>query len=302
MFKFLKKKNQTEDETSYDPSAVNAAELTDVEDTDAEETAVYPELSFHPDWQLAEEETYVYRFWNNDLPPLKPNQISIQGVDIKKENDTFIVDAFVRNALPKSIQLKETGILLLDKQGNRVARKTFELGALGELPGHSSRPWTFTFDKQAMTTPDDSVPVSGWQLAFELKKASQKHALELEQSWQQSLATEDVEKLKTYVEQMKPPRSGEVNFLGLQAKQADNGNLHVTMLIRNGSEKGVTLQKLPLKVEDATGSVIAEGGFKLDDLEVKANTSKPWTFIFPESMIKSDAIDLSKWKAYPVQN
>ncbi len=44
------------------------------------------------------------------------------------------------------------------------------------------------------------------------------------------------------------------------------------------------LEQIPLIVEDASDEVIAKGGFKLDNLEVKANTSKPWTFIFPKEL------------------
>jgi SLAP domain-containing protein len=92
-----------------------------------------------------------------------------------------------------------------------------------------------------------------------------------------------------------------VNFMGLQAKKSEDGNLHVTMLIRNGSDKNIQLQQLPLEVVDATGDVIAKGGFALNDFEVKANTSKPWTFIFPSSLVLKEEIDLSVWKAYPPQ-
>ena len=68
-----------------------------------------------------------------------------------------------------------------------------------------------------------------------------------------------------------------------------NGPLHTTLLIRNGSEKNMKLEQLPLIVEDASGEVIAKGGFQFDNLEVKANTSKPWTFIFPkELLLKED--------------
>ena len=74
--------------------------------------------------------------------------------------------------------------------------------------------------------------------------------------------------------------------------------LHTTLLIRNGSEKNIKFEQLPLIVEDASGEVIAKGTFQFEKLEVKANTSKPWTFIFPKELILNEDIDLSKWKVY----
>ena len=63
--------------------------------------------------------------------------------------------------------------------------------------------------------------------------------------------------------------------------------------------KNIQIQQLPLTVEDATGEIIAQGGFKLEDFEVKANTSKPWTFIFPKSLVTKEQPDLSTWKVQP---
>ncbi|MFC7062451.1 accessory Sec system S-layer assembly protein [Halobacillus seohaensis] len=299
MFNFKKKKkSQTTNE--YDKSAIDASELID-DKTPSEDKAVYPSLSLHPDWKLAEEDKYVYNFLNNDLPPLKSNQISLHGTDLEKDKERIIVKAFVRSSLSKSIKLKDTPILLLDKQGTKVARKEFNLDKVGSIPPLSSRPWVFIFEKEDMLGSNEAIPANDWKLAFELKKTQKKHALDLAESWEKSLASKDLYKLEEYVENINPPKPGEVNFLGLKAQQVENGNLHVTLLIRNGSDKNVTLENLPLRVEDATEQVVAQGSFKLDNFQIKSNTSKPWSFIFPESMINSNEIDLSTWKAYPIQ-
>ncbi|WP_455432180.1 SLAP domain-containing protein [Tigheibacillus jepli] len=89
--------------------------------------------------------------------------------------------------------------------------------------------------------------------------------------------------------------------MGIAAKVNDNQDLVVTMLIRNGADKNITLQQIPLGVKDATGEEIARGTFKLEDFTIKANTSKPWSFIFPQSMVKKEQLDLSRWQAYPIQ-
>ena len=87
--------------------------------------------------------------------------------------------------------------------------------------------------------------------------------------------------------------------MGIQAQIDENGSLHTTLLIRNGSEKNVKFEQLPLIVEDASGDSVAKGAFQFEELEVKANTSKPWTFIFPKELVLKEDMDLSKWKVYP---
>ncbi|MET3683012.1 accessory Sec system S-layer assembly protein [Alkalibacillus flavidus] len=273
--------------------------LTDVDDQQTEHE-VHPELSLHPQWTVEEEDRYVYQFQNNDLEPLKPNQLSLAGFELNvTDKKTVEVGAFVRHSLAKGITLEQASIILLDQDGNKLAKKQFDLSNLGKLPAKSSRPWLFEFGQNDLYVGLDDLPSENFQLAFELKK---KHQLDLAESWEQSLATRDKDKLKEITQSLEPPKPGEVNFMGLEAKHKDDGTLQVTMLIRNGSDKSLNLEQVPLVVEDATGDVIAKGGFKLDNFQVQANTSKPWNFIFPSDLITKDEPDLSKWKAYPPQN
>ncbi|MFD1736952.1 accessory Sec system S-layer assembly protein [Bacillus salitolerans] len=295
MLSFFKKKDK-KIERSGEDSTVSSNELLENGADASSSKEVDTKLSYHPSWNLKEEEKYVYQFLHNQLPKLVENQISISGIEIKVVDNKLMVSAFVRNTLSRPVKFQEMPLLLLGANGELIGRKIFDLSVLGELPPTSSRPWHFFFEKNEVTTLD--IPASGWKLAFELKK---KHSLDLAESWENSLSDTDKEKLQQLINTVEPPKPGEVNFMGLQAKQSEDGNLHVTMLIRNGSTKNINLQQIPLVIEDASGDIVAKGGFQLTDFEVKANTSKPWTFIFPKELIVKEDIDLSKWKAYPPQ-
>ncbi|MCA0971550.1 accessory Sec system S-layer assembly protein [Halobacillus litoralis] len=302
MFNLFKRKRTEEKNTNpSNDSTVSASELFEGEESTGSDELVETELSLHPDWKIAEEETYVYQFMNNDNPPLKPGQISLAGYEMKKLDPELAIGAFVRNSLDKKISFQQTSLLLVSENGQKLARKEFDLSKLGELPAQSSRPHAFIFNKNDLLVPLEELPTEGWRLAFELRKTPRKHSLDLAESWQKSMAEDDISKLEQFVDNLNAPKSGEVNFMGVKILESDEGNLHLTMLIRNGSEKNLNLQQLPLQVEDANGDIIAKGGFKLNDFEVKANTSKPWTFIFPKDMVLKEDYDLSQWKAYPIQ-
>ncbi|MCM3734154.1 accessory Sec system S-layer assembly protein [Fictibacillus nanhaiensis] len=298
MLSLFKKKNLNK---TGEDTTVSSEELLNEAVDQGSEDEVETKLFYSPAYEPAQELKYVYQFLNLELSPLKPNQISLSGVDLKQDEaeGAVIVTAFVRNSLSKAIQLQEMPLLLLGADGEKLARKVFDLSVVGEIPAKSSVPWRFSFGSGDLLV-NGELPKTGWKLAFELK-TQKKHALDLEESWANSLPEEDKARLHQLVDGMAAPKPGEVNFMGLQAKKSDDGNLHVTMLIRNGSDKNIQLQQLPLEVVDASGEVIAKGGFALNDFEVKANTSKPWTFIFPRSLVKKEEIDLSVWKAYPPQ-
>lgn len=269
----------------------------DVKDLKKSKPSIKTELSIHPDWHLKPEQTYVFKFHNNSCPALYPNQLSLYGIDLEKEEESenVKVTAFIRSTIEKGITLGQTTLLLLGQDGVVIGKKTFDLSEAGEIPPRSSRPWQFEFEPKDLSTQE--LPFSNWKLAFELKKP---HQLDLAESWKQSLADADKEKLEQLVSTLKAPKPGEINFMGLQAQIAEDGQLHVTLLIRNGSEKTVNVENLPLQIQDARGDVVAKGGFTLKELEIKANTSKPWTFIFPKELLLKEEIDLSQWKAEPI--
>lgn len=281
-------------------STFSSEELVNVTDDKefAAEEQIETDLSLHPFWNIPAEQSYVYRFLNNELDPLKPNQISLAGIELRlDENNDLVAIAFVRNSLNKSVKFEKVTLLALDHEQQVIARHEFDLAEIGDLPARSSRPWQFTFPQTAIVKKEFST--TGWSLAFEIKP---KHALDLEESWSSSLSNEDQTKLRDLVNNLTPPKQGEVNFMGLQASQQDNGDLHVTVLIRNGSPNSITIQQLPLQVWDASNEIIAQGGFQLDDLQVMANTTKPWTFIFPASLLRKNDFDLSTWKVSTVQS
>lgn len=285
---FRRKKTDDIKKQGKDQSYSSEELLNETEET--EETEIETELSLPPSWNIPAEQQYVFRYLNNELKPLKPNQISLSGIEISDGQTGVEVTAFVRNSLHKAIQLQKTTLLLLDKDNQIIARHIFDLSEIGEIPGKSSRPWVFVFPFESLKLAEFSK--ENWTLAFELRK---KHSLDLEESWQKGLSEDAKKQLENLVNSTEPPKEGEINIMGLQAKFDEAGSLHTTILIRNGSNKNIQIQQFPLQIIDASGEIVAQGGFTLNDFEVKADTTKPWTFIFPKENIIKEQLDLSKW-------
>lgn len=270
-------------------------------EAESDETGlVKTSLIFHPDWDLSNQEKYVYMYKHQELPLLKENQISIKGLKLLQFQDGFVVVAFLRNTLSRAIRFESVDLLLLDEDGTAIAKKQFELDGIGELPALSCMPWRFLFNNEDKLT--ETLPKEGWSIAFELKHStSVPHRLDLEESWERELPPAQKEQLEKLVASLPALSPNEVNIMGLEVKMRDNGTMVTTVLIRNGSLKELQLEQLPLVIEDATGEVVCQGSFTLQDFKVKPNTTKPWSFIFPKDLIKKENPDLSKWKVYPLQ-
>jgi accessory Sec system S-layer assembly protein len=295
MLSFFKRKSKKIEKLGSD-SVVSSTELLGEAGADeaAGDELVDTTLSFHPDMEVSDEDRYYFQFLHNQLPGLKPNQLALAGVELKKEGDLWVVVAFVRNSLERGIQLTSTVLSLIGPDGERIGARAFDLGELGGLPPKTSRPWQFVFPPADLTVTE--MPKEGWVLAFEL---TPKHRLDLAESWEEKLSPEDKERLVAHVDSIEPPRPGEVNLAGINGAIAEDGNLVVTLFVRNGNSFDIHIEQLPLFIEDASDEVVAQGAFQLQDFIVKANTSKPWTFIFPKDMLLKETIDMSKWRAYP---
>lgn len=258
---------------------------------------VVTKLSYHPDWNVPQEQQYVFNFLANDLAPLKPNQLSLSAINIEPNpvNGSWNVKAFFRSSLSEAIELGDIELLILDKDDNRIASHYFNFKELGVIPAESARPWIFNFPTAAITA--EEMPEEGWKISFNLLSL-RGHQLDLDETWQKQLPKEEQEKLAEIVKTLPKLGKTEVNFTGLQAKLNNDKSLHASIFIRNGHDKAINLEQLPLEIVDARGVVVANGSFKLDPiLTVQPNTTKPWTFIFPADLVNVKGIDLSRWTA-----
>lgn len=292
LFDFFKKT----DKVGTD-SAIDSSNLIEGIEESSNEKLVKTKLSLHPKWNVPQEQKYVFSFLSNQLKPLRPNQLSLAAIDIDedKKTGTWYVRAFFRSSIPNNIELGEIGLLLLDKDNKRLAGKIFDFKELGTLPPESARPWVFAFEKETIEA--DELPGEGWKIAFNLNTLKE-HSLDLDESWKKQLPIEQQELLAKVVSQLPELGNNEVNFTGLQANLKDDNSLSVSIFIRNGNDRAINVEMLPLEIIDANGKRVAKGSFTLNPpLTIKARTTKPWTFIFPPELVDAEGADFSRWKA-----
>ena len=296
LFSIFKKTDKVGKESAISSSEVGQSEAQ------SSKNDVITKLSYHPEWNVPNEQQYIFKFLANELQPLKPNQLSLSAINIEEDmmSGNWNVKAFFRSSLNQALELCQIELIILNAQGERIAAQVFDFKALGTIPAESARPWVFTFNKESIDTTE--IPGEGWQLAFNLISL-RGHQLDLDESWKKSLPKEQQEALANIVKDLPKLGKTEVNFTGLQMKLQENGNLAASIFIRNGNDKAINLEQLPLEITDANGQQIAKGSFKMEPvLTVQPNSTKPWTFIFPAELVNAENADLSRWTARVPQN
>ena len=286
LFDFFKKT----DKSVAKENAIDSSQLVQGMEASSSTTEVETKLSFHPDWDVPQEQQYIFNFLANDLAPLKPNQLSLSAINIDVDEATgaWNVKAFFRSSLSQAIQLENIDLFIMDKDNNKIASKTFNFAELGTIPAESARPWVFVFDQSVLN--GAALPEEGWQLAFNLVSL-RGHQLDLDASWKKQLPEAQQKQLAEIVKTLPALGKTEVNFTGFQALMRDDQSVAVSVFIRNGNDMPINLEQIPLEVMTIDQEIIAKGSFKMDPvLTVDANSTKPWTFIFPaELVVKKDA-------------
>lgn len=122
LFSFFKKSDKLGQENTIDSK--DLLENIKVENTD-DDRDVETKLSFHPDWDVPQEQKYIFNFLANELEPLKPNQLSLSSISIDPDPRTgkWLVRAFFRSSLAEEIELGEIELFIMDKNDELVATK-----------------------------------------------------------------------------------------------------------------------------------------------------------------------------------
>lgn len=154
---FNKKKKEDIFEMAMDEEAIATA---------AE--GVKTNLVFHPSQNYSTAQTYVIKFHHEQLPSLKPNQISISGIKLIRIKDITVIEAFIRNTLKQPMHYSKFNLIILDEAGKPLAKKSFDMTELGTIAPRSSIPWKFEFNKESLLV--EEIPNEGWSIVFELKQ------------------------------------------------------------------------------------------------------------------------------------
>ncbi|MCM3739490.1 SLAP domain-containing protein [Oceanobacillus luteolus] len=113
--------------------------------------------------------------------------------------------------------------------------------------------------------------------------------LVFQSAWDKQIAPNDREKIIKLFNSSKDDLHTEITFLPI--KQAFNHEhaLLVTVLIHNFTDIDFPIENLQLSYYE-TNHPVAEHSFSFPGLTVTANTSMPWTFIFPHSSWLSEPL------------
>lgn len=139
------------------------------------------------------------------------------------------------------------------------------------------------------------IPAGDWR-AF--RQGTRHFSLVFQETWERAISQQD-RRLFANVNAQNEPVTGNVRFVPVRTGFNHEGKCFATVLIQNGTNELLNFseQELRYKLKD---EVIFTQMFQIPELQVQAQTSTPWTFLFKDEtgireQVEKGFIELLQW-------
>ena len=230
----------------------------------------------------------------DELIPIKEGQVNVAGIYVYDLGDKYEVKAYLRNGMKNEINFEKIPFKIINSKGDILATQVFDLESMGNIPSYCARPWILYFDKKNVFV--DKIPLDDWKLVFDNSlKALRNLTLDIE-NLPEEIDDESKKVYTDFLQELPALKEGEVSFSKFSIGIDNKGYLLVTIVVRNGCNKGINIEKLPMTIKDQDGNFVASEVFNLEDLKVSPMKAKVCNFAFPLQIKEKAVIPLDSWQ------
>lgn len=228
-----------------------------------------------------------------ELEPIKENQINVSGVYAYDLGDKVEVKIYIRNGLSKNVSLEYVPFVITNSKGETLAYQIFNLESLGELPPHSARPVKLYFEKKNVRV--ENIPMDDWKVGFDTRIDVKRRVRVEYENLPRDIEVEEKIVFDKFLKELPELNEGEFSVSTFSVGVQRNGNILVTLVMRNGTNKPIKLDKIPMTVKDANGTVVKSNLFELTDFEVSPLRARVCNFAFPTGLTLEQDVALENW-------
>ncbi len=230
----------------------------------------------------------------SELPPIKEGQLNVSGVYAYDLGEKLEVKVYIRNGFSEEIVLDNVPLVIYNSKNEMLAYQMFSLKKLGSIPPNGARPLKVYFEKKNVYV--EKIPMDDWNIGFDTDiKAARKVNVNYEKL-PKSIELEDKLVFDNFLRGLPDLKEGEFAISTFSVGIEKDGNIIVTLVMRNGNTKPIGLKEIPITVVDPNGNVVKSNLFKLEDFEVGGLSARIFNFAFPTNLKLEEAASLDDWK------
>lgn len=229
----------------------------------------------------------------DELKPMHKNDVNISPVYFDYNHGDLEVKVFIRNAFTRTINFDKIPLVISDKEGNVVARKMFDLKKLGNIEPNTGKPCKLFFEEEYILKKD--FDCENLTIGFDKMLKSFESVDTKIENLPQGLDFAERNKYDVFLQKLNKLQKDSVGMSAVEINNMNNGDIAVSIIIRNGYKKDVSIENIPVTLFDKNNVIVAQGIFKSKIFKVKAISASLYRLIFKADEITNESYDISTW-------
>jgi SLAP domain-containing protein len=236
-----------------------------------------------------------------ELPPIKEGQLNVSGIYVYDLEDKLEVKIYIRNGLSYDLNLQKIPLMITNSKGDILAAQEFNLACIGDIPPHSARPVKLYFNKENVKV--DKIPQDDWKVVLNGKFNVAAKVRPIYEGLPEGISVNDKLVYDKFLAELPEMEEGQFDISTFSIGIQTNGNILVTAVMRNATNKPITINKLPMTVLDDKKRPVKSENFILKDFTVNSRKAKICNFAFPTNVHPEQDQPLNGWSvAYKLVN
>lgn len=230
------------------------------------------------------------------IPNIKEGQINIAGIYAFDQGDKVEVKAYLANGLGKSVNFEEVPIYIVNSKEEKLAYQVFDLSGEGDIPSGKAISVKLNFNKENILV--DKIPQDDWKLVFGSNDVKGVRYVNIElESIPEGIEQSEIKVFQEFLESLPKLERGQGSISVFTITQYENGDLLMTLLVRNATDEAVTMTKMPITLKTKEGETILSGVFDIENFTMNPYKARVLSLIFKKEVVNiEENFDLTTCK------
>lgn len=228
-----------------------------------------------------------------ELPPIQEGQVNVSGVYLYDAGDKIEVKIYIRNGLTYDLNLEKIPFAITNSKGDVLASQEFNLSSIGTIPPYSARPLKLYFEKNNIKV--DKIPEDDWNIVLNGEFNVTSKVKTRYEGLPEDIDLKDKLVFDKFLKELPEMTAGEFSISTFSIGLQKNGNILVTAVMRNATDKPITIDKMPITVLDGKNRAVKSEKFTLDHFTVNPYRAKICNFAFPTNVHPEENTPLNDW-------
>lgn len=230
------------------------------------------------------------------IPNIKEGQINIAGIYAFDQGDKVEVKAYLANGLDKSVNFEEVPIYIVNSKEEKLAYQVFDLSGEGDIPSGKAISVKLNFNKENILV--DKIPQDDWKLVFGSNDVKGVRYVNIElESIPEGIEQSEIKVFQEFLESLPKLERGQGSISVFTITQYENGDLLMTLLVRNATDEAVTMTKMPITLKTKEGETILSGVFDIENFTMNPYKARVLSLIFKKEVVNiEENFDLTTCK------